>query len=206
MANCKNGVVTKSLNSDGRVYGIDLLKSSDEVVVEGRSESPIHIGFYRESAKQLVSNGNRRKEIFNLDWNYSVIIANGDLIEIMPEILYKKTPPLSGYSDRWQLSNTSFRVRNNEFGGASHEDDRHFYLKLNNDVYARLSIRFKPVGSDHDDHQNEGQLNYSVNMDGSHIVRSIDKSSIIKYRTKQKRNNCTEYVRRTERKINTTDS
>lgn len=202
-AKCKNGVLRKSLNTDGESYGVDLFKSGKEIMVEDASERSIQIEFNRRNTQRITSKGNHRDQIFNLDWNYSLTVANGGLLEIEPETLYKKTPPLSGYSEKWQLNNATFRTRSNEYGGSSQEDDRHFYLKINDEAYGRLSIRFKPVGTYRDDFRNgEIVLDYSVNTYGSRIVRGIDDIEQIQHRSEYHRDGCTEFVRGSERKNN----
>jgi len=199
-AECMNGEIRTFLNTDDRAYGVDLLKPVNEAMVEGASERPIQIKFYRENIAQLPSNGNILRQIFKLDWNYSVTMTNGGLIEMKPESVYKKIPPLSGYSESWQLNNDSFRVRTNEYGGSSYEDDRHFYIKLNDETYARLSIRFKPVGWSRDDHQKGAiTLDYSVNIDGSRIVRGIDGINSHHRQVKRDSGSCIDFVRLTER-------
>ncbi len=203
LAECKNGMARQLLNTDGRIYEIDLLKSGRKVVAEGTSASPVQIKFNRGNATRFSSSGNHRNEIFKLDWNYALTVTNGGLVEIKPESLYKKSPPLSGYSKSWRLTNATFQARSNEYGGSSQEDDRHFYLKLSDQTYARLSIRFKPVGRYRDNYRNGALvLDYSVNIDGSRIVRGVDEIAQIRHRDEQNRSGCLDFMRGSERKNN----
>lgn len=184
LAKCKNGLIKQFLNADGRAYGVDLLKSRNHIVVEGAQDRAIQIAFERENAAGFGSQN--RNEIFRQRWRFSINVANGGLKEIEPEALYKKRPPRSGYSEDWELTNASFRVRRNEYGGGGYEDDRHFYLKLDDNYYARLSIRFDPIGTDRDHFQNGAiTLDYSVNVDGSGFVRGIDEIGQIRQGTKR---------------------
>ncbi len=175
-AKCNNGYLRERLNADGRSYGIDLLKPSKEAVVEGANERVIQISFNRENDENFNSKYRlNRKERFNQRWRYSISVANGGLKEILPEVLYKKLPPRLGYSKKWELENDTFHARSNVYGGSNSEDDRYFFVRLNDGYYARLSIRFKPGGSGRSDFQNgEIYLHYSVNISGSRYVRGID--------------------------------
>lgn len=199
LAKCWNGYKTQSLRNE-ESYGVNLLDHNKDVVVQGYNEFPIQITYKREQANHPnLQKVFRRHEIFEQNWSYSITINNGGIVECNPEDIYKKRPLKSGYKKNWILDNNSFRPRSDAYGGSGFEDDRHFYLKFDNGYYARLSIRFEPIGSTNVDLSNGiVEFDYSVNTDGSTYVRGIDYVGRYSNRILDRNNSCVDYIRLTE--------
>ncbi len=193
VASCINGRVFSRLHADGRVYGLDFLRNGKNTLTEGMTNAHISVSFSREHVDKLPRQDFLRNEIIQrTDWRYTLEVINGGIQEIKTGTLFKKKPPTSGYVKRWELDRHNFRPRYSEYGGASHEDDRHFYVKLGKQVYGRLSVRFKPMGSTRADHDNaEITIDYSINTEGSGYVQDADERQLQRNSKNYRNNSCT---------------
>jgi len=179
-ATCKNGFIRKiKLNPDGRSYGIDILQSaSRQVVKENTPDRNLQITMKREKIKPSSKLPSIKFEIFKKRWQFEIIMMNGGLIEINPKELYQKIPPKFGYLNSWKLDNDTFKSRNNAYSGAQYQDQRHFFLKINDNQYARLSINFAPIGMHLNEIENgEITIDYSVDVNAVGYVRSFNSQS-----------------------------
>lgn len=82
-AQCKNGVVRKSLEPDGRPYGIDLFQRGKNLVLENAPARAMQIQFFRENSNLPASSGRiDRNHQFRKKWRYSLSLSNGGLQEV----------------------------------------------------------------------------------------------------------------------------
>jgi len=176
-ATCKNGFIRKiKLNADGRSYGVDILQSvRRQVVKESTPDRNLQVSFKREKVEPPTQISLIKLEIFKKRWQFEMTMRNGGLVEINSEELYQKIPPKFGYLNSWQLDNGAFKPRRNAYGGAQYEDQRHFFMKINDNQYARLSINFAPIGMHLNEIENsEITIDYSVDVNAVGYVRSFD--------------------------------
>jgi len=196
-ADCINGRVFNRMHADGRAYGLNFLNVTKSGLSDKIADPHILISFSREHVDELPQQDYLRNEIIlQTDWRYTIEALNGGIQEIKPGTLYMKKPPQTGYVSHWVLDRHIFTPRKSEYGSAIHEDDRHFYLRLGEDVYARISVRFKPMGSAKLDYDNgEITIDYSINTDGSGYVLDADGRNLQRNTTKYRNDICTDPVK-----------
>ena len=182
LSKCVNGGLRMQLKNDGRTYGVDFLKSrSQGRVTEDAPDRSIQFSFYREflnkpqnrlSARENIE---RMKELFELDWKFSINLVGAGILEIVPGDNYSVSPPTSGYLSQWELSKVNFREHKYKYQTQRFDDERHFYLQFDDGTYGRIGIIFDPSQESRDyDPYGVIKLNFSINTSGSRLVKEMN--------------------------------
>jgi len=175
-ATCINGRISERLISDGRIYTINLPLGHQKYIGSKRNIGlDIQISFKRDAIKRTKQKLAIKIDGLQTKWQFNIHIPDGGIIEIDSKDVYQKSPPKSGYVSDWKLATNDFKSAGTAYQGYSYLDMRHFYVKTKDNIYARVSIIFAPIGVDYDGYEyGDVSIHYSLDIYGSGYVHGYE--------------------------------
>jgi len=171
------------LQPDRRLYSINLLNPTPKSLKEGESNAAqIIFRYFWDETTPFLSDRSIIP-IGNHSWEYQIIIPDGGIQE--SHDIYHLLAPENGYASSWKIDNHDF-IPERGPNGSPFSDVRHFYVKFEDGMYSRLTIRFSPCNHESEKHLVYGiiELDYSINLSGTRFVNDFQSFYISKQKSK----------------------